>query len=207
MSGTQAGAPPVQAGTPPVPGDGQPPTPTTPLAVPQPTPAEPAQESATVAALRTVTEQLAAMGRQLAEVTARADQRDADNRRLRNETTAREAVTAAVNAPTVPARWRTQIAPRVTAAVLAAVPTGADGNVDTTALGEAVTAAIQAEVTHAQTIEAQALDAAGIGTPTGLGSVQEAAVDDGLDAELTALFTGSLGLSDKAATVAVKGRG
>ncbi len=202
MSGTQAGAPPVQAGTPQVPGDGQPPTPTT---IP-PTP-EPAQESATVAALRGVTEQLATMREQLAAVTARADQRDADNRRLRNETAAREAATAAVNAPSVPARWRTQIAPRVTATVLSNVPVGADGNVDTTALTEAATAATLAEVTHIQTIEAQALDAAGVGSPTGLGAAQEAVADDGLDAELNALFTGSLGLSTKAAEVAVKGRG
>lgn len=218
MTGPQTGSPPAQAGTATVPDVGQPPTPTNPTipdpvpappSPPAPPPAEPApaQESAAVQALAAVTAQLAQMQEQFTALAARDAARDAEMRRGRNEHAAREAVNAAVNGPTVPAQWRATIAPRVTAAVLAAMPTGESGDVDRTALATAVTAAIEAEVGMCRTIQAQALEEAGIGLPTGLGAVAESPVDDGLEAELKALFEGSLGLATDATTIAVKGRG
>ncbi len=194
MSDTQTGAPPETAGAAPV--------------VDTPPAAAPAvvEESATAVALRAVTEQLAALQQQLTEVNARSEQRDADSRQQRNEATAREAVTAALNAPEVPARWRSHIAPRVTAEVLASVPVTATGDVDTAALTATISASIAAESTHAQTLVAQALEEAGIGVPRGLGST-ETVVDDGLDDALKDLFEGSLGLTAGAAKIAVKGRG
>lgn len=210
MSGTQTGSPPAQAGTATVPGDGQPPattvTPTIETAPALVAPQVDAAQAATATALTALTEQLASMQQQLATVTARADQRDAEHRTVRNEHTARAAVTAAVNGPDVPAQWRTQIAPRVTTAVLAAVPTGESGDVDTAKLGEAVKAAVETELGHCRAIQAQTLEEAGIGLPTGLGATRET-VDDGLDSELKALFENTLGLNSKAADIAVKGRG
>lgn len=204
MSGTQTGGPPEQAGTAPVPDGGQ--TPTTPAA--PPAAPELAQESAATAALAALNEQLAAVQRQLAVFAERDAQRDATERRARNESAARDAVTAAVNGPDVPAPWRNQIAPRVTATVLTTIPTGESGDVDPARLIETVRAAVEAELTHCRTIQAQALEEAGVGLPTGLGSTtQESPVDDGLDAELNALFEGSLGLPTKAVEIAVKGRG
>lgn len=191
MSGTQTGSPPVQAGTATVP-DGA-------------TTAETTQVDPAAQALAAVTEQLAAMREQLAAVAARADARDAENQRLRNEHTAQQAITAAVNSPDVPAGWRAQITPRVTATVLAAVPTGESGDVDTAALGTAVRAAVEAEVGYCRAVQAQALEEAGVGVPTGLGAA-EARPDDGLEGELRALFEGSLGLSGAALDIAVKGR-
>ena len=194
MSDTQTGAPPETAGAAPV--------------VDTPPAETPAvvEESATAAALRAVTEQLAAMQQQLAAVTASSEQRDADNRRHRNESIAREAVTAALNAPEVPSRWRSHIAPRVTAEVLANIPVTSTGDVDATALTATVQASIATESTHAQAIVAQALEEAGIGVPRDLGS-SEVTVDDGLDAALKDLFEGSLGLTAGASKIAVKGRG
>lgn len=216
MSGTQTGSPPVQAGTATVPDGGQPPTtPTvppvppndpmpTPPSPPPPAPVEPAQESATAVALRAVTEQLAAMQQQFAVLSARDAERAAESRRARNEHAARQAVEAA--ATQVPAQWRAQVTPRVTAAVLATIPTVESGEVDTVKLDAAVKAAVESEVGYCRTVQAQALEEAGVGLPTGLGGTSEAITDDGLDAELSALFKGSLGLSESAAAVAVKGR-
>lgn len=209
MSGTHTGPEPGTAGTatvaePPIvnPPDPQPPV------DPAPTQPElPAQEAATAVALRQVTEQLSAMREQLAAATARADARDAETRQARNEATARQAVTAAIDSPDVPAQWRSHIAPRVAAVVLAGIPVGESGDVDMARLGEAVTAAVAAELGHVRTIQAQALEEAGVGLPSGLGASAAPAVNDGLDAELAELFKGSLGMSEAAATVAVKGRG
>lgn len=194
MSDTQTGAPPETAGTAPV-------VDTPPIEAPAV-----AEESATAAALRAVTEQLTAMQQQLTAVTASSERRDADNRRQRNEATAREAITAALNAPDVQARWRAHIAPRVTAEVLARIPVTATGDVDGTALAASIAASIAAESTHAQTLVAQALEDAGIGMPSGLGA-SEVVVDDGLDKALAELFEGSLGLTANASKIAVKGRG
>jgi hypothetical protein len=150
-----------------------------------------------------MTARLTTLTEGLAAVTARADASDAENLRLRNRNTAREAVTAALSAPEVPADLREQIGPRVTAAVLADLPTTAAGELDQAALAEAVTAAITAESSYA----ARLLESAGVGRPSGLGS--QAPQTQTVDEFEKALAEGfvALGLSPEAAKVAAHGRG
>lgn len=194
MSGTQTGAPPVQAGTAPV-VDTPPTTPAVEAAT--------AANAAVIAAMEAMTNRLATLTEGLAAVTARADASDAENQRLRNRNTAREAVAVALAAPEVPADLREQITPRVTAAVLAAVPTTDAGDVDLAALGEAITAAITAESGYA----ARLLESAGVGRPRGLGA--SAPKTQTVDEFVSSLAEGfeALGLSPAAAKIAAQGRG
>jgi hypothetical protein len=201
VSGTQTGAPPVEAGTATV--VDAPPANTT-IAAPAQEAVQPHPQ--TVAALEAVTAQLAETQKALAALNARADQRDAENRALRNNARASEAVTAALRAPEF-ADVAAQIGPRVSARVLAAVPTTAEGAVDETKLAEAITAAAGDEATYVRTARAEALEAAGFGVPRGLGATPAAeAVDDGFDAELTSFFGDVLGMTTEQAKIATKGR-
>jgi hypothetical protein len=209
MSGTQAGAPPVQAGTAPV--VDTPPSPTAeavPTATNQTDTATSGRVSAdantaVIAAMEALTRQVTALTEANTALTARADQRDAADRAARNRQAAREAVAAALAAPEVPADLREQIGPRVVAAVLADVPTTDVGDIDTARLSAAVTEAITAESGYA----AGLLESAGVGRPRGLGS-PPAEPQTAAEFE-TAMAEGfrALGLSDNAAKIAAHGRG
>jgi hypothetical protein len=191
MSGTQAGAPPVQAGTAPVVD-----TPTTPAT-------EAESNRAVIAAMEALTRQVTTLTEANAALAVRVEQRDTADRIDRNRTAAREAVAAALNAPEVPSDLRAQIAPRVTAAVLTDVPTTETGDVDLARLGEAVTAAITAESGYA----AGLLESAGVGRPRGLGSqpVQPQTSTE-FEAALAEGFV-ALGMNPEAAKIAAHGRG
>lgn len=197
MSGTATGTPPAEAGTAPV-------VDTAPT-----TTAEQAQpDTRTVAALEAVTAQLAAMQQQLTQVQASAAAQESENRAMRNRSHATEAVTAALRAPEH-ADVATQISARVTARILGDVPTTAEGAVDTTALGDRITATIADEAAYVRQARADALEAAGVGQPYGLGASQrqESTQDDGFDAELKTFFGDTLGLTEAQASIASKGRG
>jgi hypothetical protein len=205
VSGIQTGAPPEQAGIATVPDNGQPPTPVVAPAVeaaPQPT-----AEAMSAAVQQMLAEAMRPLTEQLAQVTARENARDAENRALRNRQTAAEAVTAALRA-TEHADVTASIAARVNTRVLADVPTTTEGAVDDARLGEVIAAVITDEATHVRRERANALAEAGVGLPFGMGATtaQESA-DDGLDAELETFFSGSLGLSTEAAKIAARGRG
>jgi hypothetical protein len=205
VSGIQTGAPPEQAGIATVPDNGQPPTPVVAPAVeaaPQPT-----AEAMSAAVRQMLAEAMRPLTEQLAQVTARENARDAEGRNLRNRQTAAEAVTAALRDPQH-ADVTASIAGRVNTRVLADVPTTTEGAVDDVRLGEVITAIIADEATHVRRERANALEAAGVGLPFGLGAVtQTPTQDDGLDAELSAFFSGSLGMTAEATAVATKGRG
>jgi hypothetical protein len=194
MSGTQTGAPPVQAGTAPV------------VDTPPVNPnaeASTAASEAVVTAMQALTAQVVAMGESLAAVTARADAAEAETRRRDNREAATRAVEAALAAPEVPADLRARIAPRVTAAVLADIPVDASGTADPVALGEAITAAVAAESGYA----AELLESAGVGRPRGLGSapVQPKSASD-FEQEMAEAFA-AIGLNADAAKLAAHGRG
>lgn len=201
MSGIQTGAPPEQAGTASVPDNEQPPT-STPAVVPAS-----ATESLAATVQQMLAEAVRPLTEQIAAFQARESQRDAEARTLRNRQTAAEAVTAALRAPEH-ADVAASIAARVNTRVTADVPTTAEGAVDDTRLAEVIATVIADEATHVRRERANALAEAGVGMPYGMGaaSVQEAE-DDGLDAQLEALFSGSLGMTSEAAKIAAKGRG
>ncbi len=188
MSGTETGTPPVQAGT---------------ATVVDTPPANTTTEATGSAAVNeAVLRAMEALTTQVTALTARADRADQENQRLRNQQTARESINAALAADTVPADLRAQIAPRVTAAVMANVPVGESGAVDTAALATAIQAAITAESTYA----AQLLERAGIGRVQGLGETVQPQSADDFQKEMAETFE-VLGLSPKAAEIAAKGRG
>lgn len=202
MSGTTTGTVPAEAGTAPV-VDTAPTTPTTP---PAPA-AESTQPRVDVSALvsAALAEALAPVTQQLATVQQALTSQQAENTALRNRNRAAEAVTTALRAPEH-ADVAAQISPRVTARVLDSVPTTAEGVIDDSALTERITATIADEATYVRAARAQALEAAGVGQPYGLGaSVQGSPVDDGFEQEMTDFF-GALGLSEAQAKIAAKGR-
>lgn len=163
-----------------------------------------ATATATLEALQALTRQVTALTEANTALTERANRRDAEDRTRRNRDTAREAVTAALAAPEVPQDLREQIGPRVTAAVLADIPTTEAGDVDTVALGESITAAITAESGYV----ARLLESAGVGRPRGLGSqpATEAQTAEQFEKQMAESFI-ALGLTPAAAAVAAKGRG
>ncbi len=197
VSGLQAGAPPEQAGTVTVPDT----EPTTPAVAPQPS-----AESFGAAIAEAVAAALKPVQAQLAEFTARDAAREADTRAARNRVAAADAVTEALRAPEH-TDVATSITRRVTDRVTAAVPATAEGAVDTTKLGELITAVIADEATHVRRERANALAEAGVGMPYGMGGIptQEAPEDDGLDKALDGLF-GTLGMTTEASKIAAEGR-
>jgi hypothetical protein len=205
VSGIQTGAPPEQAGTASVPGNGQPPTETTAVES-APTAAQPSGEAFAAAVTAAVEAAMKPMSTQLAEFAARENARDAEGRALRHRQTASEAVTVALRAAEH-ADVAASIAGRVNTRVVADVPTTAEGTVDDAKLAETITAVIADEATHVRRERANALAEAGVGLPYGVGAttIQESA-DDGLEGELEAFFSGALGLSEAAAKIAGKGR-
>jgi hypothetical protein len=206
VSGIQTGAPPEQAGTASVPGNGQPPTETTAVES-APTAAQPSGEAFAAAVTAAVEAAMKPMSTQLAEFAARENARDAEGRALRHRQTASEAVTVALRAEEH-ADVADSIAGRVTTRVVADVPTTAEGAVDDAKLAESITAVIADEATHVRRERANALAEAGVGLAYGVGaSTAQESTDDGLEGELEEFFSGSLGLSTEAAKVASKGRG
>jgi hypothetical protein len=189
MSGTQTGAPPDQAGTAPV---ADTPSASTTAAANQ----------AVIAAMEALTRQVTTLSEANAALAARVDQRETADRVARNRIAAREAVTAALNTDTLPGDLRAQIAPRVTDAVLANVPVTETGDVDTTALTEAINASIAAESGYA----AQLLENAGVGRPRGLASAPPKQQTG--EEFLTSLEEGfvALGMKPEAAKIAARGR-
>ncbi|MFF0822396.1 hypothetical protein ACFYUR_18700 [Micromonospora haikouensis] len=201
MSGTATGTPPAEAGTAPV-------VDTAPTNPPAPA-AEAAAPRVDVQALvaAALTEALTPVTQQLATVQAALTAQQSENTALRNRAHATEAVAAALRSPEH-ADVAGQIGSRVTARILDAVPTTAEGAVDTTVLGERITAVIADEATYVRTARAQALEEAGVGQPYGLGAPrQESPADDGFDAELKSFFSDTLGLNEAQASIASKGRG
>jgi hypothetical protein len=167
-------------------------------------PTDTAATTAVLEAMQALTRQVTALTESNTALTERANQRDAEDRTARNRQAAREAVAAALAAPEVPQDLREQIGPRVTSAVLANVPVTDTGDLDTTALGEAITAAVEAESGYA----ARLLESAGVGRPRGLGSrpATEAQTVEAFEAQMAGTFE-KLGLSPAAALIAAKGRG
>jgi hypothetical protein len=191
---TQAGAaPPVQAGTAPV--ATAPPT--------TPTAEGVAASTAVLEAMQALTRQVTALTESNATLVERANARDTEDRTQRNRQAAREAVAAALAAPEVPADLREQIGPRVTLAILADVPTTDAGDLDATALGEAITTSIAAESGYA----ARLLESAGVGRPRGLGSQapQQQSADE-FEKSMAKKFE-ALGHSPEFAAIAGRGRG
>lgn len=196
MSGTTTGIPPVEAGTAPV-------ADTATTAAPAVEAVQP--DARTAAALEAVTAQLAQMQQQLTAVQASNAAREAENRALRNRARAAESVTAALRAPEH-ADVAAQIGPRVTARILDAVPTTAEGAVDDTALTDRIGQVIADEAAYVRAARAEALEAAGVGRPYGVGAAaQESAQDDGFESEMADFFT-SLGLSEAQVKIAAAGR-
>jgi hypothetical protein len=191
MSGTQTGAPPEQAGT------------ATVVDTPATTSNAEATNAVVLQAMQAMTAQVTALTEANNTLAARLDRRDAEDRVARNQATAREAVTAALAAPEVPADLRGRIAPRVTATVLAHIPVGESGDVDHTALGARVAEAIAAESGYV----AQLLEAAGVGRPSGLASqpVQPQTADE-FEKSMAEAFE-AIGTPKAAAVIAGKGRG
>lgn len=181
-------------------------------------PAEAGQAEVTEAA--TVTDpQVAALQEQLAEARsranvlgeaqqaqrlaeARADQAVAESRSLRANDTARSVIAAKLTESAIDHAIRPLFLPRVNAAVLGRVPLTEAGDVDADKLDTTVLAAIEAERVYA----AQILEAAGQGTVAGLGSTGIKPVTEAdLTAGLASMFT-AIGMDDKTAAIAAKGR-
>lgn len=205
VSGIQTGAPPEQAGTA-VP-DNEAPTPTTEAVAPVAVEVQPTSEAIAAIVAAAVKEATAPLTAQIADLSARESARDAAMRDARNRQAAAEAVTQALQAAEH-ADVVESIRARVTARVTGAVPTTAEGAVDHTALGELITSVVADEATHVRRERANALAEAGVGLPYGMGGApaQESVEDDGLDAELSELFGGALGMDEAAAKIAAKGR-
>ncbi|MEV2239517.1 hypothetical protein [Micromonospora sp. NPDC049891] len=195
MSGTTTGTPPVEAGTAPV------------VDTATTAPAAEAAPRVDVQALVTaaLTEALGPVTQQLATVQQALTAQESENRALRNRAAATEAVSRALRAPEH-ADVAAQIGGRVTARILDAVPTTAEGVVDTTALDERIGQVVADEAAYVRQARAEALEAAGVGQPYGLGQrAEESAKDDGFEQEMTEFF-GALGLSEAQSKIAAKGR-
>lgn len=181
-------------------------------------PAEAGQAEVTEAA--TVTDpQVAALQEQLAEARsranvlgeaqqaqrlaeARAEQAVAESRSLRANDTARTVIASKLTESAIDHAIRPLFLPRVNAAVLGRVPLTEAGDVDGDKLDATVLAAIEAERVYA----AQILEAAGQGTVAGLGSTGIKPITEAdLTAGLASMFT-AIGMDDKTAAIAAKGR-
>lgn len=194
--GTTTGTPPAEAGTAPVADTAT--TQSAPAVEAQHVDVQAAVQAAIAEAIGPLTQQLATMQQALAE-------QETQNRILRNRERASEAVTAALRAAEH-ADVAAQIGPRVTARVLDAVPTTAEGAVDETALAERISQVIADEAAYVRAARAEALEAAGVGLPYGLGAArQDAQADDGFEQELAAFF-GVLGMTEAQAKIAARGR-
>lgn len=133
---------------------------------------------------------------------ARADEAIREARSLRANDTARSVITAKLTESAIDHAIRPLFLPRLNAAVLGRVPLTEAGDVDGDKLDATVLAAIEAERVYA----AQILEAAGQGTVAGLGSTGiKPITESDLTAGLTSMFT-AIGMDDKTAAIAAKGR-
>ncbi len=158
---------------------------------------------------RLAAEQATEANRQAAAHLARANAAEAEVRRMRATEAARAEVGRQIGAITgQPAALLALIRPRVEEAAALRVPLVAEGEgagqVDAAGLTATVAAAIEAERTYA----AQILEAHGVGDPSGFGGSGEGGsglTDEALQAEMEDTFK-ALGMDEKAAAIAAKGR-
>lgn len=145
---------------------------------------------------------LAESQQQRALAEAERDRYLVEARTLRANDTARTTVARMLAESSIDQVLRPLIMPRLTTAVLGRVPLTESGDVDATALEEAITAAIKAEQTYA----AQLLEATGAGVPQGLGVAAPRTLSEAdVTSQLLDVFT-SIGLDDATANLAAKGR-
>ncbi|GII87070.1 hypothetical protein Ssi03_50600 [Sphaerisporangium siamense] len=154
-----------------------------------------------MALLGTATTQLQALTERADAADARADAADAKALRLENDKAARTAVAEALQNSTLPARCHA----RVTESVCRALPTLESGELDTAALSESITAAIDAENSYA----AGLLEDSGAGQVRGLGESKPLATEplseSDFETGLAEQFA-RLGLTSDAAKAAAAGR-
>jgi hypothetical protein len=183
MSGTNTGASPGTAGT--------------------ATVAETAQNTLSAEARAQIAEsklaeaqaQITALQAQNASLTVERDTARGEVRRLRATEAARNACAAALQESDLPAPAQR----RITESVAANVPLTESGEVDTNALTAAITEQVEAERAYIASIR----EAAGEGTPTGLGgSIPVAPVDQSEYRTQLATRMQRLGLSEAAAKAA-----
>lgn len=154
----------------------------------------------------TLSEQLAAAQDDARKANARAAEAEAKARRLEGNEAGRTTVDRLLNAPEsgVPENLRALIGPRVHATVANNVPFTKEGEVDQTALDAAVQAAIRAERVHAASL----LESQGVGRVAGLGAEGDPSMQvstEALEQSLEGIFA-SIGMDEKAARIAAKGR-
>lgn len=186
MSGTQTGTP-VTAGTA--------------TAAEAPTVSAEARVEIATARLGEAQSRITALEAQVATLTAERDTATGELRRMRNVESARGVCASALATHAdLPDATRN----RIVEAVTRTVPTTQTGEVDTTALTAEISRQVEAEKAYIASIR----EAAGEGTPTGLGSTTSTSVAVDLGAfqdQLTARFAG-FGLNESAAKAAAKGR-
>jgi hypothetical protein len=147
--------------------------------------------------LRESAARITALEAQNASLTVERDTARGEVRRIRNVETARGAVTSALDAVQdlpAPARHR------ITESVTANPPVTTSGDVDAAALQTAVTAMVESEQAYIASIR----EAAGVGTPTGLGGDARPVGDVGAwHTDIQSRFA-RLGLSEGAASAAAR---
>jgi hypothetical protein len=186
MSGTQTGTPPVTAGTA--------------TAAEAPTISAEARVEIAAAQLAEAQSRITALESQNATLTSERDAANGELRRMRNVEAARGVCTSALATHTDLADPTRN---RITEAVTRDVPTTATGEVDTTALTAAIGRHVESERTYIASIR----EAAGEGTPTGLGnSTPTNTADLGAFQGAVANRLQGFGLSEAAAKSAAVGR-
>lgn len=189
MSGTQTGAPPVQAGTATV---VEPPT-------IQPTLSAEARAAVAEARLAEANARIQTLEQSTVVLTGERDQARNELRQTRHAEAARSACGTALDATDLPAPARARIIESVTGRV----PTTEGGDVDTQALSARITAAVETERQYIAAVR----ESQGAGTPTGLGgttpAVESAGNAEAFQADIAARFT-RLGYDDKTAALAAR---
>ncbi|MFC6080927.1 hypothetical protein [Sphaerisporangium aureirubrum] len=151
--------------------------------------------------LTTAATQIETLTERVDRADARAAASDAETQRLRNDNAARAAVTEALRDSSLPARSHT----RVTTEVCRDLPTLENGDLDTAALTESITAAINGERSYA----AGLLEDSGVGHVRGLGESRDTKPKPEVDpAVITALEESyqARGFTPEAARAAALGR-
>ncbi|MDG4792001.1 hypothetical protein O7626_40005 [Micromonospora sp. WMMD1102] len=187
MSGTQTGPAPGTAGTA--------------TAAEAPTVSAEARVEIVTAQLGEAQSRITALEAQNAALTSERDTARTELRRMRNVEAARGVCANALDTHTdLPSATRN----RIVEAVTRDVPVTTTGDVDTAALTAAISRHVEAE----QAYIAQIREAAGEGTPTGLGGSTPSTVADvgQFQQQLADRFAG-FGLTESAAFAAAKGRG
>lgn len=183
MTGTQTGPAPGMAGT---------------ATAVEAAPTLSAEARAQIAesALREAEARTTTLQTQLATITAERDTARTELRRVRNVEAARGAVASALGQVSdLPAPARTRIAESLTATP----PTTDTGDVDTAALNAAVTRAVESERAYIASIR----EAAGEGTPSGLGGSAPVQDIKAWESDVASRFQ-RLGHNDQGAVLAAR---